>query len=82
MTPVGDHLEDGSILPLLKHACGEQQPATMLAIKRSAGVAPEVDLKEHTSHTPLPCANNAAHSGFETQRRRHQKFKTGLSVAP
>ena len=25
--------------------------------------------------------NEAAHSGFETQRRRHQKSKTGVSVA-
>ena len=28
-----------------------------------------------------PGANKAAHSGFETQRRRHQKSKTGASVA-
>ena len=27
-------------------------------------------------------ANKAAHSGFETQRRRHQKSKRGASVAP
>ena len=27
-------------------------------------------------------ANKAARSGFETQRRRHQKSKTGVSVAP
>ena len=27
-------------------------------------------------------ANKAAHSGFETQRRRHQKSKTGVPVAP
>ena len=26
-------------------------------------------------------ANKAAHFGFETQRRRHQKSKTGISVA-
>ena len=26
--------------------------------------------------------NKAAHSGFETQRRRHQKSKIGVSVAP
>ena len=31
----------------------------MLAIKRLAGVAPEVDLKEHATHTPLPSANKA-----------------------
>ena len=54
----------------------------MLATKRSAGVAPEVNLREHVKHTPLPSLNKAAHSGFETQRRCHQKFKTGVSVAP
>ena len=26
-------------------------------------------------------ANKAAHSGFETERRPHQKSKTGVSVA-
>ena len=30
---------------------------------------------------PLPSANRAAHSGFETWRRRHQKSKLGVSVA-
>ena len=38
----------------------------MLAAKRSAGVAPEVNLKECTSPMPLPSANKASHSGFET----------------
>ena len=56
-----------SILPLLKHACGEQQVAAMLAVKRSAGVTPEVNLREHVSCTPLSSANKAAHSSFETQ---------------
>ena len=38
----------------------------------------------HTCVTrvPLPSVNKAAHSGFETQRRCHQKSKTGVSVAP
>ena len=40
----------------------------MLAVKRLAGVAPEVNLKECVTCTPLPSANMAAHSGFETQR--------------
>ena len=26
--------------------------------------------------------NKTAHSGIETQRRRHQKSKTGVSVTP
>ena len=37
-----------------------------LAAKRSAGVVPEVSLREHVTHTPLPSTNKAAHSGFET----------------
>ena len=41
----------------------------------------EVNLREH-AHMPLPGANQAAHSGFKTQTRHHQKSKTGVSVAP
>ena len=52
-----------------------------LVAKRSAGVAPEGNLREHVIHTTLPSANKAAHSDFETQRRCHQKSKTGVSVA-
>ena len=51
--------------------------AAMLAAKRSAGVTPEVNLRECVTCMPLPSANKAAHSGFETQRRHHQKSKTG-----
>ena len=51
------------------------------ATKRLAGVAPEVNIRECVTHTPLPSANKAAHSGFETQRRHHQNTKTGVSVA-
>ena len=47
--------------------------SAMLAAKRSAGVTAEVNLSEHVTHMPLPSANKAAHSGFETQRRHHQK---------
>ena len=53
----------------------------MLAAKRSAGVTPEVNLREHVTCMPLPSANKAANSGFETQRRHHQKSKTAVSVA-
>ena len=52
-----------------------------MAANRLAGFAPEVNLLEYVTHTPLPRANKAAHSGFETQRGRHQKSKTGISVA-
>ena len=52
------------------------------AANMSAGVAPEVNLREQVTHTPLPSAHKAAHHGFGTQRRHHQKSKTGVSVAP
>ena len=51
-----------------------------LAAKRSAGVAPEANLRKRVTRTPPPNANKA-HSGFETLRRHHQKYKTGISVA-
>ena len=41
-----------------------------------------VNLRECTSHTPPPSANKAANFDFKTQRRYHQKSKTGVSVAP
>ena len=70
----GGLLIESGILPLLKHACGKA--------KRLAGVTPEVNLRECISHRPLLSLNKSAHSGFQTQRRRHQKCKTGVSVAP
>ena len=57
--------------------------AALLVTKRSAGVAPKVNLKKHVTHTPLTSKNKAAHSsGYETQRRCHQKSKTTVSLAP
>ena len=61
---------------------GKISSVAMLAAKMSAGVAPEMNLKEHVTCMPMPSANKAAHSGFETQRRHHQKSKTGVSVVP
>ena len=54
----------------------ENGSAAMLAAKRLAGVAPEMNLSEHVTRVPLPSANKVTHSGFETQRRCHKKFKT------
>ena len=45
-------------------------------------VVSEVNRRECISHTPLPSANKAAQFGFETQRRHHQKYKSGVLVAP
>ena len=56
--------------------------AAMLATKRSAGVAPRVNLREYVICMPMPNMNKAVHSCFETQRRCDQKSKTGVSVAP
>ena len=61
----------------------EDNPSTtILATKRSAGVTPEVNLREHEACTIPPSASKAAHSGFETQMRHYKKSKTGISVAP
>ena len=40
----------------------------MLAAMKSAGVAPEVNLKEHLTHKPLQNTNKAAHSDFKIPR--------------
>ena len=53
----------------------------MLVTKSSAGVAPEVNIRECVTHMPLLSLNKASHSGCETQRRHHQKSKTMVSVA-
>ena len=42
----------------------------------------EVNLRQCISCKPLPSTNKAAHSGFENQRRCHQKSKTRVSVGP
>ena len=36
--------------------------------------------QECVTHTPLPIVNKAAHSGFETKRRYHQKSITMVSA--
>ena len=53
----------------------------MLGANRSAGAAPEANLKECVTQMPPPSVNKTAHSGLEIQRRRYQKSKTGVSVA-
>ena len=55
----------------------ENGSAAMLATKRLAGVTPEVNLRYYVTYTPPPSVNKATHSGFEIQRRHHQKSKTG-----
>ena len=68
--PSGRHVEENS-------------SSVILATKETTGVAPKVNLAgEPLTRTPLPSANKAAHSRFEPQRRRHEKSKIGVSVAP
>ena len=69
--------------PMLVHKyVDENGLAALLAAKRSASVTPEMSHRECTSCMPPPSANQAVHSGFESQRRHCQKSKTGVSVAP
>ena len=53
-----------------------------LTANRLAGVAPEMNPREHVTCMALPSVNKATHSGFGTQRRFHQKSKTGVLVVP
>ena len=52
--------------------------AVVLTSKQSAGVTPEVNLRI----TQARKLARVIHPSFETQGRRHQKSKTGISVAP
>ena len=65
----------GPPMPALRYV-EEIGSAAILATKRLAGVTPEVNLRKLLTCTPLSGMNEAAHSGFETQRKHHQKSKT------
>ena len=52
----------------------------MLTSIQSAGVAPEVNLR-NSWHAGDKACKRGNHPGFETQGRRHQKSKTGVLVA-
>ena len=54
--------------------------AAMLAIKRSAGVTTELNLRS-LLHAGNEARKQGIHPGFETHNRRHQS-KTLVSVAP
>ena len=52
------------------------------AAKRSAGVAPEVNLRGfHCTHV-MKDASKGIHPGFEAQGRHHQKSKNRVSMPP
>ena len=53
----------------------------MLVIKRSAGVALEMNLR-NPSHVGQEARKQGIHPGFGNQGRGQQKYETGVSVAP
>ena len=55
----------------------ENDLSAMLAAKMLAGVAPEVNLREHVTQAPPPSENKVIHSGLEIQRRCHESPKQG-----
>ena len=63
---------------LVRKYVDENGLAAMLAAKRSVGVTPEVNLREHTSCMPLQCVNKASHSGFESPQSGHVSTKIFL----
>ena len=60
---------------------GFQNKPSLLAVKKLAGVASKVNLR-NPLHTVYKAHKQGTNPGFETQERRHQKYKTGVSVAP
>ena len=56
-----------------------KRSAAMLAIYTGKGVAPEVNLRECISGTPLPIVNKAATLALKP---RGEKSNTGVSVMP
>ena len=50
----------------------------MLAAKQSAGVTPEVNLRECVTHTSPPSANKTAQSGFKTQETSPEIQSSGI----
>ena len=53
----------------------------MLAVKRSAGVAPEMNLR-NLLYAGEEAYKRGIHPSFETRGRCHPKSKTGVSVEP
>ena len=57
--------------------CGSNSSAAMLVTKWSAGVAPEVNIR-NLLRAGDEAYKRGIHPGFETQARCHQKSKTGV----
>ena len=56
---------------------GREQVSCHAGHQEVSRFTPKVDFREHVTCMPPPRANKTAHSGFESQRRYHQKSKTG-----
>ena len=55
--------------------------APMLPVKGSAGVTPDVNLR-NPLHAGGEARKQVIRPGFEIQDRNHPEFKTGVSVTP
>ena len=66
-----------------RHVCkyvDQKGSAAILTSIQSAGVAPEANLR-NSLHAGNIAHKRGIHPGFETQGRRHQKSKTGVSYS-
>ena len=65
---------------VLQHApvVGSNTTWPPLPTKKSAGVAPEVNLR-NPLHAGDKACKRVIHPGFESQGKCHQKYKTGVS---
>ena len=68
-------------MPAYRHK-EENSLAAMLTINRSAGITPEVNVRECVTCTPPPSVNMAAHSGHEIHSRCHQTSKKRVISGP
>ena len=53
----------------------ENRLDAMLTSKRSVDITPEVNLGKSVTHTPVPSANKAAHSIFETPEEKSSEVQ-------
>ena len=61
---------------------GIESFSAMLTAKQLGGVTPEVNLRNLSLHADEKACKSGIYPDPETQGRRHQKSKTGASVAP
>ena len=69
------------VIPCIVIHVMEKRVWNVLTTIQLAGIAPEVNLR-NPLHSGEKTHKWGIHPGFETQGRRHQKSKIGVSVAP